>query len=407
MKTRLLIIVILVCIVLVGTFLVNFLFLGKSNVEKLNERQIMLPDDFGEEKLRRTCGISEENDVLTTMTGEDGSEIICPIHCEVVKDTCVYPLSKDEIIRELIKGPQGLTFAESEYVMNIVKSDPRVQEIIGNREYTASCCVYMYEVSKNPLYVLGVTLHMQDKDEDVSIAVDIKNSKVIEIDVASAWHGAPGEEINTENQTNHSSIPLPGLPVIDNPEMQSMIDLFENKYHTSRISFVGPTVILNATNVWGETVSLVMQPLDDGIDATLTCNHNDWRKQEIITENVLEHLQSKNCFAPALEETLHKNNAEPGPDYDSNKYDTVFDEGSPIQSKKTGETVLDADNCKRYAYWLTKYQKEKIDLYEDYPRYPPWGNEIFPLVNYCVDVGDLAKTVIDGDVLWRFQLNEN
>jgi hypothetical protein len=209
------------------------------------------------------------------------------------------------------------------------------------------------------------------------------------------------------NETKSDSGTPHVIHVIDNEEMKLMIEFFQSRYHTSMITYSGPYVILNATNVWGETVSLVMQPLDDIITATLTCNHNDWRKQEIITENVLDYLQNKNCFAPTLEETMHKNNAEPGPDYDSNKYDTVFDDGSPIQSKKTGETVLDADNCKRYAYWLTKYQKEKIDLYEDYPRYPPWGNEIFPLVNYCVDVGDLEKTVIDGDVLWRFQLNEN
>jgi hypothetical protein len=407
MKTKLLIIVILVCIVLVGTFLVNFLFLEKSNVEKLKEKQIMLPDDFGEEKLRRTCGISQENDVLTTMSGEDGSEIICPIHCEVVKDTCVYPLSKDEIIRELLKGPQGLTYAESKFVMNIVKSDHRVQEIIENREYTEFCCTYMYEASKNPLYVLGVTLQMQDKDEPVSIAVDIKNSKVIKIDTVSDWHGAPGEEANTENQTNHSSIPLPGLPVIENPKMQSMIDLFENKYRTSRISFIGPNVILNATNVWGETVLLVMQPLDDTVTATLTCNHNDWRNQEMITKNVLEYLKNKNCFSPALEETSIKNNLESKDEFDSNKYTTISDEGSPLVEIGTGNVVLTEDNCHRYAYWLTKYQKEKIDRYEDYPRYPPWGNQIFPLVDYCTTSGDLVKTIVDDKIQWKFQINEN
>ncbi|GEM_PF-3612113 len=210
------------------------------------------------------------------------------------------------------------------------------------------------------------------------------------------------------NETKSDSGTPHVIHVIDNEEMKLMIEFFQSRYHTSMITYSGPYVILNATNVWGETISLVMQPLDDRITATLTCNHNDWRKQEIITENVLAHLQNKNCFAPTLEETMHKNNAEPGPDYDSNKYDTVFDDGSPIQSKKTGETVLDADNCKRYAYWLTKYQKEKIDVSEDYPRYPPWGNEIFPLVDYCLANGNLIKTIQEDKIHWEFQLeNEN
>ena len=109
-------------------------------------------------------------------------------------------------------------------------------------------------------------------------------------------------ELDSKNEMT-SSIPLRGLPVIDNSEIQSMIDLFENRYDTSQRTFVGPYVILNATNVWGETVSLVMQSMDGKVNATLTCNHMDWRNQEVITENVLDYLQNKNCFNPALEET--------------------------------------------------------------------------------------------------------
>lgn len=136
MKTRLLIIVvILACTVSISTFFVSFIFLGKSNIEKL-EKQIVLPDDFGELKQRRTCAISQENDVLTTMIGENETKIICPINCEVVKNTCVYPLPEDEIVKEIQKGPQELTYAESKFVTNIIKSHPKVQEIIGNRPYT-------------------------------------------------------------------------------------------------------------------------------------------------------------------------------------------------------------------------------------------------------------------------------
>ena len=94
-------------------------------------------------------------------------------------------------------------------------------------------------------------------------------------------------------------------------------------------------------------------------------------------------------------------------DLNSNKYTTVFDEGSPLEEIGTGDAVLTKDNCNRYAYWLTKYQKDKVDRYEDYPRYPPWGNAIFPLVNYCLEVGDLIKTGNGKDTQWRFQLNEN
>jgi len=89
-------------------------------------------------------------------------------------------------------------------------------------------------------------------------------------------------------------------------------------------------------------------------------------------------------------------------DYDSEKFYEEFGTGSPLIYIETSKPVLDYDNCDRYTYWLTEHQKEKIDLYEDYPRYPPWGNQIFPLVDYCTSVGNLEKTVVDEKIQWEF-----
>ena len=89
-------------------------------------------------------------------------------------------------------------------------------------------------------------------------------------------------------------------------------------------------------------------------------------------------------------------------DFDSEKYYEEFDSGSPLIYLDTSNPVLDNDNCERYAYWLTKYQKEKLDKYEDYPRYPPWGNQIFPLVDYCIKNGDLIKTIVNDKIQWSF-----
>jgi len=49
-----------------------------------------------------------------------------------------------------------------------------------------------------------------------------------------------------------------------------------------------------------------------------------------------------------------------------NKYTTVFDAGSPLEEIGTGNAVLTEDNCHRYAYWLTKYQKEKLESLKKY-----------------------------------------
>jgi len=139
-----------------------------------------------------------------------------------------------------------------------------------------------------------------NRGTSISVAINSTTMKIIKIETSDTWHSSPGEEILDERI---SGIALLGLPVIDNAEMQSMIDLFENRYDTTQRTFVGPCVILNATNVWGETISLVMQSLDGKVNATLTCNHTDWRNQEIITENVSDYLKNVNCFNPTLEET--------------------------------------------------------------------------------------------------------
>jgi len=94
--------------------------------------------------------------------------------------------------------------------------------------------------------------------------------------------------------------------------------------------------------------------------------------------------------------------------FDSEKYYEEFGFGSPLIYKDTSKPVLDNGNCDRYASWLTEYQKEKTDRYEDYSRYPPWGNQIFPLVDYCIANGNLVKTNVDGKIQWEFQVdNEN
>ena len=160
-------------------------------------KRITIPDDFGENHLRWICEISNENDMLTSMTTEDGGTITCPVNCEVVKDKCVYPLPEKEIIRELQKGPQNLTFAEVKFIMNTVKSDSKVQEIIGTRHYTYDCCVYVSDFSKMPpSHIIGITLNMQDNNETFGIGVDLNTLKVIEIstDTFESSSGEPSSE---------------------------------------------------------------------------------------------------------------------------------------------------------------------------------------------------------------------
>ena len=90
--------------------------------------------------------------------------------------------------------------------------------------------------------------------------------------------------------------------------------------------------------------------------------------------------------------------------FDSSNYGEVFGSGSPIAHLETREPMLDYKNCHRYAYWLTEHQHPEINLYDENTRYPPWGNQIFPLVEYCISVGDLNKIINKDKIQWEFTI---
>ena len=92
--------------------------------------------------------------------------------------------------------------------------------------------------------------------------------------------------------------------------------------------------------------------------------------------------------------------------FDSSKYREVFGLGSPIIHLETNEPVLDHKNCHRYAYWLTEHQHTEINQYDENTRYPPWGNQIFPLVEYCISVGNLIKIIEEDKIQWGFKVED-
>ncbi|MCA9827754.1 MAG: hypothetical protein KC444_05095 [Nitrosopumilus sp.] len=85
-------------------------------------------------------------------------------------------------------------------------------------------------------------------------------------------------------------------------------------------------------------------------------------------------------------------------------FSEVFGPGSPIAYNEGLKPVFLYDNCERYVYWLNEHGKEKITLPEDYPRYPPWGNEIFPLVEFCTSNGEIVNTANGNSVHWEFRI---
>lgn len=91
-------------------------------------------------------------------------------------------------------------------------------------------------------------------------------------------------------------------------------------------------------------------------------------------------------------------------DVDGITYVELESPGRPLVYKDTLLPVLDADNCKRVADEYTKQQSQKIYLRENTFSERDWENQVFPLMDYCIGIGDYESETIDGNISWNFVL---
>ncbi len=104
--------------------------------------------------------------------------------------------------------------------------------------------------------------------------------------------------------------------------------------------------------------------------------------------------------------------AEPGPNWEPPKefeidgitYVELEAPGRPLIYKDTLLPVLDTDNCKRVADEYTKQQSQKIYLRENTFSERDWENQVFPLMDYCTDIGEYESNTRDGNISWNFIL---
>lgn len=92
------------------------------------------------------------------------------------------------------------------------------------------------------------------------------------------------------------------------------------------------------------------------------------------------------------------------PDFDTAKYEELHPPGGLLIHKDTLKPVLDADNCQRVAKQHTKYESWEMHTRENppYSTYPPWKNQILPLMNYCQSIGTFELKTADGNINWSF-----
>lgn len=240
--------------------------------------------------------------------------------------------------------------------------------------------------SKNKFLIIGLGT--------IAASCIIVSLLISSVQTISPWDA--GNKVESWNKT-----------ILDDPSPESN---FLQRYHIS--------IFQNA-----KTMKQYVSPdfITIGLGEKVTWSNHD-KIPHTMTSNDPEHMWSTGVILPnesatiAFDETgIYEYHGKPGTNgiivvmnddgqiLESN-FSEVFGPGSPLMYNDGLEPVFLYDNCKRYAYWLNEHSHEDIHVPEDYSRYPPWGNQIFPLVEFCTDHGKLIKTAEGNFVFWEFMV---
>ena len=90
------------------------------------------------------------------------------------------------------------------------------------------------------------------------------------------------------------------------------------------------------------------------------------------------------------------------PETGEEKYDHLSAPGFPMVNAVTMQPVLDMANCHRMTEYYTKMQSPTMFTRENVTFDPLWKNQVFPIMDYCNDIGNYEMNIIDGKIEWSF-----
>ena len=90
------------------------------------------------------------------------------------------------------------------------------------------------------------------------------------------------------------------------------------------------------------------------------------------------------------------------PDNCDDEFEKLSVPGFPLVNCYTMEPVLDVDNCKGLAEYYTKMQSPTMFTRENVTFDPLWKDQVFPLMDYCNDIGNFKMDIIGEKLKWSF-----
>ena len=101
----------------------------------------------------------------------------------------------------------------------------------------------------------------------------------------------------------------------------------------------------------------------------------------------------------------------PGPDYMKikpgmydNEYHHIQGPGFPLINTVTMQPVLDIENCQGIAEYYTTLQSHTMFTRENVTFDPLWKDQVFPLMDYCNDIGNYEIEILYEKIKWSFKI---
>ena len=85
-------------------------------------------------------------------------------------------------------------------------------------------------------------------------------------------------------------------------------------------------------------------------------------------------------------------------------YEIMSAPGHFLIHSVTREPVLDVKNCERIPKYYTAMQSDTMFTEENVTFDPLWKNQLFPLMDYCTDIGNFELDITDGKRYWSFKV---
>lgn len=317
------------------------------------------------------------------------------------RDVYVPPFLREEMLEQLRKTPrtesmQNFTDTARHFVVSEALDNPQVRGLLKNYSFQTECCSFSADQNEPTLNRnVRITFDVDEQYLFVKVTYSLEQEKVIAILRGSSigLEIIPTDEsefyMSQELLESYDFADVCGFPITDQTRL-GFIYQKSNDFTNDGLSYL---------KLWEGTfthveLSQYYENIYPSLEYWFTLRDGDQ-----------VYFKIGACDTDGSGITLGK----PGPDYlkikpgmYDNEYERISAPGFPLINTMTMQPVLDIDNCQGIAEYYTTLQSHTMFTPENVIFDPLWKDQVFPLMDYCNDVGNFTLEELDGKINWSF-----